>query len=150
MRSVVALVAVGLLATFVGADDKKAELEPTKLVGEWRITSGTKRGDKVEGPALEGKINFKKDEITMPGPDGQPLTVGYKLDTKKSPCTIEMEIKDGPFQGAKASGIIELKDGELHLAYIMNSPGEEGKPPAKFESTMENGALYFVMKRTEK
>lgn len=129
--------------------DKKTDLDVKKLIGDWTFVSGMKRGEKVEGVSLAGKITFAKDELKMPGPDGQVFTIGFKIDTKHSPPTIEMEIKDGQFQGAKASGIIELKGEELHFLYVPQM-GEDVKPPTRFESTAENGAFYFILKRAKK
>jgi uncharacterized protein (TIGR03067 family) len=56
-----------------------------------------------------------------------------------------MEIKDGPFQGGKAVGIITLEGDELKLCYSPNGD----KRPAKFESTADNGAHLFILKRAK-
>jgi len=149
MRLALSLAASMLWLALSHAEDKKVEFDVSKLAGEWTFVSGTKRGEKVEGPSLEGKISFGKDELKMPGPDGQTFTVGFKIDVKQAPATIELEIKDGPFAGGRASGIIEFRGEQLHLLYVPQF-GEAAKPPSKFESTADNGAFYFVLKRVEK
>ena len=149
MRLALSLTALALWVALGHAEDKKVEFDATKLTGEWTFVSGTKRGEKVEGPSLEGKISFGKGELKMPGPDGHALTVSFKIDAKQSPATIELEIKDGQFAGSKASGIVEFRGEQLHLLYVPQF-GDAGKPPSKFESTADNGAFYFVLKRVEK
>jgi uncharacterized protein (TIGR03067 family) len=145
----VALVAVALAAGAEEKTDKKdAVLDPAKLVGEWAYVSGTRAGEKVDQERLAGKITITKDQIEIPaGPDAK-FIIAYKINTKASPATIDMDIKDGPVKEGKALGIVSLKGDELQLCYV-NIDGEDAKRPAKFESTKDNKAFYFTLKRAK-
>ena len=75
--------------------------------------------------------------------------MGYTVDGAKSPVSIDMIGKEGPAKDLKAEGIIEIKGEEIHLAYVALIPGMEVKRPTKMESTKENKALYFVLKKAK-
>jgi uncharacterized protein (TIGR03067 family) len=151
MSRVCALVlGVGLLAvSTAGADDaKKADkLDLAKLVGTWKLTSGMKAGQKVGADGLKGLVIFGKKQITLKGqtPDEQ-FEIKYTVNASASSATIDMEIvKPEPFKGTKSKGIIKLENGVLTLCYIPMGD----KRPAKFESTAENNAHLFTMKKVE-
>jgi uncharacterized protein (TIGR03067 family) len=145
-------IALLVCVAWVSADDKpKAEpkaatFDAAKLVGDWTYVSGMKAGDKVEKDRLEGKVTFTKDRITIPAGGDMKFVMAYKLDTKASPATIEMEIKEGPVNEGKARGIIAIEGEQLKLCYHPTG----GDRPKKFESTKDNGAFYFVLKRAAK
>lgn len=145
-RLSVLCVVLGLAVVASAQEAKKAAaFDPAKLVGEWSYTEGMRGGEKVGKESLSAKVTFTKDMVTVPaGPDAKFL-MAYKLDTKKSPVEIDLEIKDGPVKEGKALGIIQLDGDTLKLCYT-----PEGKRPAKFESTKENNAFYFVLKRVKK
>ena len=149
MKSVISLslvVALGVALAARAEDVKKdAKFDASKMEGKWTYVSGTRAGETVEKDHLVGEVVITKDTITMPaGPDSK-FVIGYKVDAKGTPVKIDMEIKDGPVKEGKAEGLIELKGDELKLCYAVISTG--GKRPEKFESTKDNGAFYFVLKR---
>lgn len=130
------------VALTAAAQDKK--FDAAKLVGDWTYVEGMRGGEKVGKESLGAKVTFTKDTVTVPaGPDAKFL-MAYKVNGKASPVAIDLEIKDGPVKEGKAVGIIALEGDTLKLCY---SP--EGKRPAKFESTKDNGAFYFVLKRAK-
>jgi len=124
------LVLVLGIALAARADDAKkdAKFEASKLEGKWTYVSGKKAGENSAKEALAGTVEITKDKLTIPGPEGKPMPIGYKLDAKGSPVKIDMEILDGMFKGGKAEGIIELKGDELKLCYAMIM-GDMGKRP---------------------
>jgi uncharacterized protein (TIGR03067 family) len=124
------------------------KFDPAKLAGKWKFTEGTKAGTKVNETGLAGEVTIDKDKITIKGGD-MTHVMEYKLDTTKTPVEITMEGKEGPAMGTKADGIIELDGDTLKLAYTTNIPGFDGKKPTKFESTADNKAFYFVLKRAK-
>jgi uncharacterized protein (TIGR03067 family) len=139
-----ALVAVtGLVSA-----EEKAKFDASKLVGKWKLTEGTKSGMKVDEKNLAGEVTIDKDAITIQGGDMKHV-MAYKIDATKSPVEITMEGKEGPSTGSKADGIIALDGDTLKLAYTTNIPGFDGKRPTKFESTKDDKAFYFVMKRVK-
>ena len=149
MKTVISLslvVALGIALLARAEDAKKdAKFAGTKLEGKWTYVSGKKAGEDSAKEALMGTVEITKEKITIPGPEGKPFGIGYKLDAKGSPIKIDLEILDGDFKGGKAEGIIELKGDDLRICYGVTSMG--GKRPEKFESTKDNAAHYFVLKR---
>ncbi|HVK14009.1 MAG TPA: TIGR03067 domain-containing protein [Gemmataceae bacterium] len=141
MTRFVSAVALVVCAGFAAAEDK---FDAKKLEGKWTITAGWKEGAKVDAKNLEGEVTIAADTITIKAPD-MTHVMGYKLDGMK----IDMVGKEGPAKDIKAEGLIEMKGEELHLAYVAQIPGMEAKRPTKVESTKENKALYFVMKKAK-
>ncbi len=153
MKRLVPLAAVLLVAAAAVAEDAKkdkagAGLDPAKLVGTWTYESGTRSGEKVDKEKMADKVVITKDTFTL-GTGDMKFVIGYKIDTKKSPATIDMDIKDGPVKEGKAQGIIALKGDELKICYVALM-GDDVKRPEKFESTKDNKAFYFVLKREKK
>jgi uncharacterized protein (TIGR03067 family) len=143
MKQVAALSMVLLVASVAAAQDKKIDTE--KLLGEWTYVSGVRAGEKIDAKKLEGKVIFAKDSVTVPSGNDKPFVMTYKIDVTADPPAIEMSVKDGPTKGGKAIGIITLKGNELHLCYVE----AKEKRPAKFESTKENEAFYFVLTKVK-
>ncbi len=146
MKSLGCLVlALTVVATVGGEEKKPAAFDPAKLVGDWTYVAGDKAGETVPKDHLVGKVVFTKDGITVPaGPDAK-FTMVYKLDLKATPTAIDIEIKDGPVKDGKAHGIIALDGDTLKLCYVDASE----KRPTKFESTKENKAFFFTLKRAK-
>lgn len=145
-HTVAPLVVVLSLAACVLADDKKDKFEADKMIGDWTIVEGVRQGEKVGADHLKVKVKTTKDTFILEGEMGK-FVMGYKLGTTASPVTIDMEIKEGPVPEGKAIGIVALKGDELKLCYI---PDANGQRPAKFESTKDNGAFFFTLKRNAK
>lgn len=136
------------VVTVVAADDQAAKLDPAKLVGDWVYVAGMRSGDKVDKERLAGKVIISKETITLPAGPDQKFVIAYKLDTSKSPVAIDLDIQSGPVNEGKALGIIELKNGELKLCYVPDLGGG-AKRPEKFESTKENQAFLFTLKKEQ-
>lgn len=127
----------------------KPKFDASKLVGKWKFTEGMKAGNKVEAKNLEGSdVTITKDSFTIEG-GGEKHVMKFKIDATKSPVQIDMEGEEGPSKGTKAEGIIAIDGDTVKLAYGTNIPGFEAKRPEKFESTKDNKAFYFVMKKAK-
>jgi uncharacterized protein (TIGR03067 family) len=141
-----ALMACGVLLLVLGSGraDDPGKLSPANLVGTWTYVSGEKDGDKAnEADLKKASVIFTKSNITLKGEQGD-FVLKYELHASKSPATIAMEITEGPAgQGAKAEGIIELKDDTLRICY----PAMGGKTPTEFRAPKDSGLHYFVLKR---
>src|SRR5262249_13267963 len=134
-----AAVLVAVLAP-AGADDKdKDKLDPAKIVGTWSLASGERDGKKVEDDNLKKTtIIITKETITLKSDEGS-FVIKYKLDAKKTPATLEMEITEGPQGvGAKSSGILALKGEELKLCYAAMG----GETPKEFSGKEGSGNHY--------
>jgi uncharacterized protein (TIGR03067 family) len=139
------LLALGVLLVAVAAirsEDNK--LDPAKLIGTWIYVSGEKNGEKVnEANLKDGSVTIAKDKITLKGEQGE-FILKYKLNTAKSPCTIAMEIVDGPAgQGSMTEGIIAVQGDTLKICY----PPMGGTPPKEFAAKKDSGLHYFGLKR---
>ncbi len=129
------LVLAPMTVTTAGTEDKG--LDPDSLVGTWSFESGAKAGLTFPGEGLSGTWTVTKDTFTLKARDGRTVWfIKYKLDTTKSPVAIDLDIQDK----GKALGIIRAEGNELTLCF-----GE--KRPAKFESTKDNGATRYVLKK---
>jgi len=146
MKYLASLVLSLFVVAVVGSEEKKEALDPAKLVGDWTYVSGVKAGEKVAKDTLAAKVTFNKDTVFVPvaGTD-MKFTMAFKIDAKESPATIDMDIKDGPVKEGKALGIIAIDGDDMKLCYTF----EGAKRPTKFESTKENKAHYFVLKRAK-
>ena len=147
MKLVCSLFALVAFVGMVSAEDKP-KFDAAKLEGKWKFTEGAKSGAKVDAKNLESEVTITKDTFTIKGGDDKHV-MSFKIDTTKSPIQIDMEGKEGASAGTKAEGIIELDGDTIKLAYGTNIPGFEAKRPGKFESTADNKAFYFVMKRAK-
>lgn len=142
VRALVLGVAVVALSA-AGADDKPGKVDPTKLVGEWKIKEGWKAGEKATGDATKGTIIVTKDTVTIKG-DKPEETFKFSYKTNADKGEMDLEITEPePLKGAKTQGIIKLEDGKFTLCY--HPMGE--KRPTEFKSTKENGFYMFVMEK---
>ena len=140
-----ATAAIAFLAP-AGADETKDKdkLDPAKLVGTYTYVSGERDGKKVDADNLKkGTVEITKDTITLKSDQGN-FVIKYKLDAKKDPASLEMEITEGPQGvGVKTGGIIALKGDELKLCYAAMG----GDPPKDFSAKEGSGNHYFVLKK---
>jgi len=132
-----------IAATAVSAEDKKPEGKLDKLVGDWKVTGGTKAGEKAGDDAKKGVVTVTKDKITLTDGD-MKFVFTYKADAAKDPAEIDMEIVEpDAFKGTKAKGIIKLDGDKVTLCYHPMG----GDRPKKFESTKDNGNYMFMMEK---
>ena len=149
-RCLVSPAVVLTLLVSAGADDKndKDKLDPEKLVGTYTYVSGERNGDKVpEDNLKKGTVVITKDTITLKSEQGS-FVIKYKLDAKKTPATLEMEIKEAPKEaadavGSKTGGIISMKGEEVKLCYAAMG----GETPKEFAAKKDSGNHYFVLKK---
>ncbi len=133
---------LGFLGLTARAEEKKKEAaELLKLEGKYTLVSGKKNGTALDEEAKKGKYTFTTDKITIEGM-GVKFVMGYKVDAKATPMTIDMEILEGPegTKGSKALGIIELKEDTLKIAYSL----EKEKRPKVFDG---KEGFHFELKK---
>lgn len=132
------------LSAAVRAEDKP-KLDPAKLVGKWTVISSETDGKKSPADDLKKiGVELSKEAFTLTNMDSK-FIMKYKLDPSKTPCTISIEITEGPIgQGAKAEGIIALDGDQLKLCY----PYMGGPAPKEFATKEGSGLRYVVMKKS--
>jgi uncharacterized protein (TIGR03067 family) len=148
LSSLALVVCVSVLAAQdkAKAIPKSAEFDPARILGDWTYESGVRAGEKIDKERLAGTVKITKDKLTLPSGTEKDFVMAYKLDKKANPVTIDMEIKDGPVQEGKAKGILMMEGDRLKICYHPMG----GDRPKKFESTKDNGAFFFVLKKKEK
>lgn len=139
MRSFLSLAIVLAFSFNLVAQDKKFDV--AKILGEWTLTSGKKGGEESAKDALKATVTWEKDKVIIASEMGK-FVMSFKIDDKSNPAKIDMKIEEGPVKDIAAKGIIALEGEELKLCYT-----QEGDAPKKFESTKENGAYLFIMKK---
>ena len=137
---------LGFLGLPARAEDKKEDKkedkgDASKLEGKYTLVSGKKNGAAIDEEAKKGKFSITAEKITIEGM-GVKFVMGYKVDAKASPMTIDMEILEGPegTKGSKALGILEMKDDTLKLAYSL----DKDKRPKDFDG--KAGFLFELKK----
>jgi len=147
MKTAIGLIVCALFASSVTlvAQDKNGKFDPPKLVGKWQYVSGIKNGVKVEEDTLKKQaVIITKEKITLKG--DETFVMKYELDAAKKPVTIQLEMLESPFgAGAKAAGVIELKDDQIRLCYA--PMGEE--TPKTFDAKEGTKMHLFVLKRAK-
>lgn len=122
---------------------KAATFDATKLVGTWKISSGSKAGEKVSDDAAKGSLIIDKDTMTLKGDDGMTFLIGYKIDTKANPVAIDLDIRKPEELKSQAKGIIQISEETVTLCYHPMG----GDRPKKFEATKDNGLHMFTLKK---
>jgi uncharacterized protein (TIGR03067 family) len=151
------LLALGVVALVLSAltaadkdtvkDKDEAKFDPAKLVGTWTYVSAEEDGKKKTADDFKkATVEITKETITLKSDDAT-YVIKYTLDTKKSPAQIAMEITKGPQgEGAKSTGIIELKGDELKLCY----DPMHGDAPKEFSAKEGSKLHLFVLKPMKK
>lgn len=127
------------------AQEKKGQKKPEalKLEGKYTLVGGKMDGTPIGDEAKKGEYSITGDKITIKGM-GITFVMGYKLDAKTTPVSIDMEILEGPegTKGSKAQGIVEMKGDTLKLAYSI----DKDKRPKDFDGKTGH---VFELKRTK-
>jgi uncharacterized protein (TIGR03067 family) len=126
---------LGLLAWVGVAQSQEKKGEAPKLEGKWTLVSGKVNGTATGDDAKKSMFTFTSDKMTIKSMD-LTFVMGYKLDPKTDPVSVDLEILEGPegTKGSKAVGIVELKGDVLKLAYSM----DKDKRPKNFEGKEGN------------
>jgi uncharacterized protein (TIGR03067 family) len=145
MKNTIALGLLFLLCGIVSAQEasKKSAWDVDKLLGDWEYVSGVRLGEDVPEERLVGVVTISKENFKVPGGPEGDFVMSYKIDTSKSPATIDLTIESGPGPEGNARGLIKLEGDKLWLCYEPDG----GDRPERMESTAKNGAFFFELKR---
>ena len=116
-----------------------------QILGDWEYVSGMRGGEEVEKERLVGTVTVTEKTFTVPGGPGMTFLMEYELDIAQDPAHIDLTIKEGPAPEGSAQGLIKVENGQMTFCY--DPTGQ--KRPAAFESTEDNGAFMFVLKKAE-
>jgi uncharacterized protein (TIGR03067 family) len=137
-----ALAGALLIASFAGvivAQDKALK----ELEGTYKVTYMEKVGKVASKDITETlKVTFKGEELVIKfGDDEKKAKI--KVDSSKTPNTIDISPSEGPEKGKTFPGIYKTEKGELTLVFT-----EKGDRPKEFK--VEGEAALLRMKREEK
>jgi uncharacterized protein (TIGR03067 family) len=137
-----ALAGALLIASFAGvivAQDKALK----ELEGTYKVTYIEKVGKVAPKELADSlKVTFKGDELVIRvGEDDKKAKI--KVDTSKTPNTIDVLPSEGPVKGKTFPGIYKFEKGELTLTFT-----EKGDRPKEFK--VEGEAVLLKMKKEEK
>ena len=136
-------VAGGLMvAAFAGvvlAQDKALK----ELEGTYKVTVLEKAGKAADKALVDSlKITIKGEDFTLKMGD-EEKKAKIKVDSSKTPGTIDITPSDGPEKGKTFPGIYKIEKGEVTIIFT-----EKGDRPTEFKS--EGESMLVKMKKDEK
>jgi uncharacterized protein (TIGR03067 family) len=150
-RILCVIAACSFFAAIALADDKTADEQSAKdakrLQGTWQAVEGEANGEKLpEEQMKELKIVFKDDEVWAVKPQGEDPKSKFKLDSAKTPKTIDVIPLDGPSKGKTMAGIYSRKKGRLTLCINIFSEDPSVRP-AEFKTKENSGVILVILER---
>lgn len=131
-----------MVASFTGivlADEKALK----ELEGAYTITVLEKGGKSAPKEVIDSlKVNIKGETLSIViGSDEKKAKI--KVDTAKTPNTIDIMPSDGPEKGMTFPGIIKIEKGEVTIVFV-----EKGtERPKEFKS--EGDGMLMKLKKSE-
>ena len=140
--------ACSFIVVNAAADDKSAN-DAKELQGVWQAVDIEANGEKSpDDQVKELKIVFKGDEIFVVKPSGEDPKNKFKLDSSKTPKTIDVIPIDGEDKGTIHAGIYSLKKGRLTLC--LNIFGKDpALRPTTFKTQARDGVGLVTLERAK-
>jgi uncharacterized protein (TIGR03067 family) len=137
-----ALAGALMVAAFSGvilAQDKALK----ELEGTYKVTSLEKAGKTAPKDLVESmKVVFKGEDLTIKVGD-EEKKAKIKVDSSKTPNTIDITPSEGPEKGKSFPGIYKMEKGELTITFT-----EKGDRPKEFK--VEGESMLIKLKKDEK
>jgi uncharacterized protein (TIGR03067 family) len=138
-NSALLLVSIG----FLGVDDAKKD-DAEAIKGKWVAVSIKQGGFPVPDEVVKTfKFKFDGKDYINSAMD-QSEEGGYKIDSSKSPKTIDFDIKTGNDKGKKQLGVYKL-DGDK-LTIVASMAGDTERPKST-EPGADDPVLVVVLER---
>ncbi len=135
---------IGTLSLAQDADSGDAKL----IQGTWQIVELEANGAKKAAEEFEGwKMIFQNDEVWVVKPSGSDPKLKFKLDSGKSPKTIDLIVQEGKDKGKVAPGIYAFANGQLRLC--INIFGDLTYRPKEFKTQDKDGVGFAVLERVQ-
>src|SRR5580698_5620086 len=128
MVAICAIVCGILTVTLAVGDDKK-DTKPIDINGNWKLIASTVEGKKVPADEIEKlkyMIVFKDGKYTETGMGGHEAGT-YKIDSSKSPATIDFTITEGDEKGKTQLGLLKFEGDILTVAYAKRGSTDRPK-----------------------
>ena len=124
----------------------EADKELKKFEGTWTLSSGEADGKALTEQQLKGgKLVIQGDHYTVTIPGKENVTGTQKLDSMKTPKTIDISDDSGPNKGKTCLGIYEFKGEEFRCVFA--APGKDR--PSKFSTAADSGQWLHVWKKAK-
>jgi uncharacterized protein (TIGR03067 family) len=138
-----------LFTTVIAVADDKSANDAKDLQGVWQAVDAEANGEKLPTDQVkELKIVFKGDEIFVVKPSGEDPKNKFKLDSSKTPKTIDVIPIDGSDKGTIHAGIYSLKKGRLTLC--INIFGKDAAlRPKEFKTKASDGVGLIILERAK-
>lgn len=137
--------ALSFASLLFAADDEK---DLKKFEGTWTLSSGEADGKALTEKQLKGgKLVIKGDHYTVTIPEKEKMTGTQKLDSTKTPKTIDISDDSGPNKGKTGLGIYEFK-GDDEFRCVFSPPGNKDRP-SKFSTAAGSGQWLHVWKKSK-
>jgi len=149
LNRVLCIVAVcSFTAVIAVADDKSAD-DAKAMQGAWQAVDLKANGEKSpDDQVKELQIVIKGDEIFAVKPQGEDPRNKFKLDSSKTPKTIDLTPLDGPRKGQIVPGIYSLKNGRLTLC-INIFREDPALRPTEFKTQASDGVVLVTLERAK-
>jgi uncharacterized protein (TIGR03067 family) len=135
-------------AVIAVADDQSAN-DAKKLQGTWQAVDLEANGEKSHADQVkELKIVFKGDEVFVVKSGSEEPKHKFRLDSSKTPKTIDVIPIDGADKGKIHAGIYSLKMGRLRLCLNIfgNDPALR---PKDFKTRARDGLGLATLERAD-
>jgi len=120
-----------------------ADTDKEKLQGTWRAVSAERSGQAMK-KADQHSLNFDGENFAIKRAGQIMLKGTFKLDSTKSPKTIDMTPDDGPQKGQPSQGIY-LLDGD-NLKWCSAEPGKDDRP-VEFATNTDTSYMLVIFKK---
>lgn len=142
-RFLVLVVALALASTGFGMD--AAIGRQSELQGYWNLVSLEINGQALDVDKLEDATLFVRGERYSFALEDATLELIHKVDSTKSPKTLDMTIVEGEMKGKTYHAIYEL---ENDILKICRNIDPDMARPTSFGSSPNSGLMVIVWKRT--
>jgi uncharacterized protein (TIGR03067 family) len=137
-RRALLLLAVGLLVVAAPAAAEK----PQGVKGTWKIVSADKEGTPIQ-QYIGVVVTFEDNKYSAKLPSGETHDADIKVDTTKTPWTIDMTPHYGPNDGKLFKGICKVEGDTM----TMCRGDAEKERPKEFTDAAGSGCTLIVFKR---
>lgn len=139
-------IALGLTIILSAAFGAAASGQETPADGTWTLIGGEADGKALPEKSLkDGKLIIKGNQYSVTLADVGTIKGTQKLDSTKSPRTIDIMDADGPNKGKTCLGIYEFKGDEFRVVFA--PPGKQR--PKNFTTAPDSGQWMHVWKRVK-
>jgi uncharacterized protein (TIGR03067 family) len=130
---------------FADANDEKLD-DVRDLQGTWHVIELEANGNRKPAEEIDGmKLVVKQDELWVVKSSGPDPKLKFRLDSQKSPKTIDLIGQEGNDKEKVVLGIYSLEKGQLRLC--INLFGTPSYRPVEFKTREGDGVGFAILDR---